>query len=243
MSSWLLGLLLISTAGAKEVNVVTLLNATDDFARGNSSHAVLEMSVKTARYERTLRLEALSEGEDKSLIRIMAPAKDAGIATLMRDENIWNYLPKVNRTMKVPGAMMGGRWMGSHFTNDDLVKSSRLSDDFDGKITARPGEGGSDAYTLELVPRPEAPVVWGKLEVVVSASLLPQTIRYFDEDGTLIRTMSFSDVKNMDGRQMPTVMTLTPMNKEGEFTRITYLEMDFDIEVNERTFSLQALKR
>jgi outer membrane lipoprotein-sorting protein len=242
MACWLLSLMLAGPVWAAEVDVDTLLKATDDFARGDSSRAVLEMSVKTARYERTMRLEAWSEGEDKSLIRILSPAKDAGIATLMRDDNIWNYLPKVNRTMKVPGAMMGGRWMGSHFTNDDLVKSSRLSDEFDGEITTRP-TAGSGVYTVVLTPKPDAAVVWGKLEIIVGPDLLPRSIGYFDEDGTQMRSMVFSDVKEMDGRRIPVTMTLTPSDKQGEFTRITYVELDFDIAVDERTFSLQALKR
>jgi len=226
-----------------EPTMEQLLDATDDVTRGASSHATIEMQVKTSRYERTMKIEAWSEGSKKSLIRILAPAKDAGIATLMMDDHIYNYLPKVDRTMKVPGAMMSGRWMGSHFTNDDLIKSSRLSEEFDGSITSRPGDGSGDIYTLELIPKPDTAVVWGKVVVRVNAEILPVDIRYFDEDGTLVRTMGFGDVRELGGKRIPATMTLEPANKPGEFTRIVYQDIVFDIEVDDRTFSLQSLKR
>ncbi len=220
-----------------------ILDATDDVTRGASSHATIQMQVKTARYERTMKLETWSEGKDKSLVRILAPAKDAGIATLMLDENIYNYLPKVDRTMKVPGAMMSGRWMGSHFTNDDLIKSSRLAEEFDGTITTKPGDGTGDVYTVELIPKPDTAVVWGKVVVVTTADLMPQHIQYFDEEGILVRTMRFSDVQELGGRRVPATMSLEPANKPGEFTRIVYDQLEFDVAIDERTFSLQSLKR
>ena len=145
--------------------------------------------------------------------------------------------------MKVPGAMMSGRWMGSHFTNDDLIKSSRLAEEFDGTITAMPGDGTGEVYSVELFPKPETAVVWGRVVVVTTADLLPQTIQYFDEDGTLVRTMRFSDVRDLGGRQVPATMSLEPANKPGEFTRIVYEQLVFDVAVDERTFSLQSLKR
>jgi len=247
---WVLAVLLVvaglwtSPTLAADPTMEELLNATDDIARGASSHATLEMSVKTARYARTMKLEAWSKGEDKSLIRILEPAKDAGMSTLMVDDNIWNYLPKVDRTMKVPGAMMSGSWMGSHFSNDDLVKANRLADEFTGEITSKPDDNPEKHYLVTLVPKPDAPVVWGKVLVRVSADLMPVDVRYFDEDGALKRTMKFEQYRDFDGRKMPAQMTLLPADKPEEFTRITYVEMKFDIELDDKKFfSLQQLKR
>jgi len=235
-------LLLASPASAEEPTVEELLNATDDIQRGESSIGVIEMHVKTARYERTMRMKAWSEGTEKSLILIEAPAKDAGIATLKVDDNIWNYLPKVDRTMKVPAGMMSGSWMGSHFSNDDLVKENRLSEEFTAKITGKP-ENGEGNYVIELVPNPDAPVVWGSLVVTVSADKIPVSIEYFEEDGTLARTMSYSDVREIGGREVPGTMTLIPADKPDEMTRIKYIELDFNAEVPPSTFTLQSLKR
>jgi outer membrane lipoprotein-sorting protein len=238
-----MSLLVNQPVQAAEPTIDQLLDATDDVARGTTSHATITMQVKTARYERTMRLESWSEGKEKSLIRILAPQKDAGISTLMRDKNIWNYLPKVDRTMKVPGAMMSGRWMGSHFTNDDLVKSNRLSEDFDGAITARPGGSAGDLYTVRLTPKPDAAIVWGHIIVRVGVDLIPIDITYFDEDGTLMRTLVYGDVKMLGGKRIPSTMTLRPANKDGEFTRIVYDTLALDVALPERTFSLQSLKR
>lgn len=235
-------LMLAGPALAEDPTVEELLNATDDIQRGSSSIGVIEMHVKTARYERTMRMKAWSEGTEKSLIVIEAPAKDAGIATLKVDDNIWNYLPKVDRTMKVPAGMMSGSWMGSHFSNDDLVKENRLADEFKSEITARP-ENGEGNWVIKLVPNPDAPVVWGSLVVTVSEARLPVSIEYFEEDGTLARTMTYSDVRDIGGRDIPATMTLIPADKPDEMTQIKYIELDFDAEVPASTFTLQALKR
>lgn len=245
MKRWMvpLGLLLSLRAGAAEPTLEELLDATDDIARGQQSVAVVEMHVKTARYERTMKMQSWAQGTDKTLLRILEPAKDAGVATLKVDDNIWNYLPKVDRTMKVPAGMMSGSWMGSHFTNDDLVKDSRMSEDYTGEITHRPADGGEPDYLIVLQPKPDAPVVWGRVEVKISADRLPEAIRYFDEKGTLIRTMTFTDVKEFDGRKVPAKMTLLPADKPEEFTEVIYVDLDFDADIPESTFSLQALRQ
>ncbi len=237
----LLGLLSVP-AHAADPTLEELLESTDDATRGRSSDATVEMHVKTSNYERTMRMRIWSSGTEKTLIRILEPAKDAGIATLKVDQNIWNYLPKVDRTMKVPAGMMSGNWMGSHFSNDDLVKESRLSDDFDARITSRPGENPEGVYVIELVPKPDAPVVWGSIVARIRPDKMPVSIAYNDEKGVVVRTMNFADYKDFDGRKAPGKMTLLPADKPGEFTEFTYVSIDFDVAIPESTFTLQALK-
>lgn len=220
-----------------------LLDAADDVQRGSRSHATVSMHVKTASYERGMKMESWAEGADKTLIRILEPAKDAGVATLKVDDNIWNYLPKVDRTLKIPAGMMGGSWMGSHFTNDDLVKESRMAEDYTGTITGRPGQAGATSWVIELVPKPDAPVVWGKVEIHIGADRVPSLARYYDEKGVLVRTLTWEDVRVVAGRKVPMRMVLTPADKPGEYTRITYESLDFDAQLPEGTFTLQALKR
>ena len=232
------------TAQAARPTLDELLDATDDIARGTSSVATIEMQVKTDRYERSMTMKAWSEGEEKSLIVIEEPAKEKGVATLKVGDNIWNYMPKVDRTMKLPASMMSGSWMGSHFTNDDLVKSNRLAEDFTATISAEPPENDPvGVYTIDLVPKPDAPVVWGKVVVKVRADRIPVEVTYFDEDGTLVRTMSFEDVKTFDGRKMPGTMRVVPADKPGEFTKVVYDAIDFDVDLPASTFSLQSLKQ
>jgi hypothetical protein len=227
-----------TTALADEPSIEELLDATDDINRGASSITTIEMQVKTARYERTMSMQAWSRGEEDSLIRILSPVKDAGTTTLKVGDDMWNYLPKVDRTMKIPQGMMSGSWMGSHFSNDDLVKSNRLADEF-----TYVNEGLVDGvYTIVCTAKPDAPVVWGKVVVQVRADKIPVEVAYYDEEGTLARTMTFSDVRELDGRLVPATMTLIPADRPEEFTRITTVEADFDVELDDRLFTLQALK-
>jgi outer membrane lipoprotein-sorting protein len=234
--------LLVLPAPAADPTVVELLNATDDVQRGTSSAAVLLMEVKTARYERKVTLRTWSKGKDKSLIVIEAPAKDKGIATLKVGDNIWNYLPKIDRTMKVPSGMMSGSWMGSHFSNNDLVKQNRLAEEFTAVIEARP-TGGLGSWVLRLTPKPDAPVVWGAVLVTVSAEIVPESIEYFDEDGVLARTMRFDNVQDIGGHKVPMVMTLIPADKPDEHTQLTYQSLQFDVELQDSLFTLQGLRQ
>jgi outer membrane lipoprotein-sorting protein len=184
-----------------------------------------------------------TEGTEKSLIRILEPPKEAGMCTLKVNDNIWNYLPKVDRTMKLPASMMSGGWMGSHISNDDLVKQNRLSEEFDAELTTEPAADGTGHYTVVLIPKPDAPVVWGKVVVEIRADLVPLKITYHEEDGSLVRTLSFHDVREIDGRMIPMRMRVTPADKPGEFTEITYENLAFDVDIPASTFTLQALRK
>lgn len=201
------------------------------------------MQVVTSHWSRTLSLEFWSKGKDKSLVRILAPLKEKGTATLRSGNEIWNYLPKVNRVVKLPSSMMSASWMGSHFTNDDLVKQSRFADDYHFEITQQGMRDGLDIVEITCIPKPEAPVVWGKVEVVVRRSdYLPLVTRYYDEGLKLARTMTFSDVKTWSGRSLPTVMTLTPEGKSGEMTQVSYDSITLDVSLDDSFFSLRNLQ-
>jgi outer membrane lipoprotein-sorting protein len=237
-------LALLLPAAANEPTARELLDQVDDLHRGTSSHALSTMHVKTSRWDRTLSMEVWSEGDERSLIRILSPAKEAGMTTLKVDDNIWNYLPKVDRTMKVPAGMMSNNWMGSHFTNDDLVKESRMADDYIFQFTSMPDEDPTGLYVIECIPNPDAPVVWGKVVVQVRAEdRLPTEITYWDERGTLVRTMAFDDIREIDGRPVPFRMMLTPADTPEEFTEVIYDDLNFDVEIPASVFTLQALKR
>ena len=223
--------------------VEEILRKVDDMFRQEHSIAVMEMHVKTARYERTMKMKAVSLGTEKSLITILEPAKEAGTATLKVGDNIWNYLPKVDRTMKIPSGMMGGSWMGSHFSNDDLVKENRFSEDFDTKIISTPSTSLDKMYIIEMVPKEDTAVVWGKIVSTSREDLLPVDVKYYDEDGTLMRIDKFEDIKDFNGVRMPTKFSVLPQDKPEESTTVTYLNLDFDTPVSEKEFSLQALRK
>jgi len=188
-------------------------------------------------------MEIWSLGTEHSLVRVTAPAREAGTATLKAGQEVWNYLPRVDRTIKVPPSLMMGSWMGSHFTNDDLVKESRIIDDYDIALTFSGERDGVALWEFELTPKPEAPVVWGRIHYVVrQADLMPTVVRYYDEGGALIRTMTFDEYRTMGGRLIPAEMHVVPADKPDEETSVIYHELQFDIDVDPDFFSLRNLR-
>ncbi len=237
-------LLLALPLTAQTLDSNAVLDYVDDLFRGDSSYGTFTMKVVTAHYSREMKMEAWSKGKDYSLIRIQEPKKERGTATLKADKNIWNYLPKVDRVIKVPSSMMGGAWMGSHFTNDDLVKESRMAEDFSCAISFEGQRDGKDIIELTLIPKEFAAVVWGKVVVVVLANgWMPLTIDYYDEGLTKTRSMTFADIRELGGRKLPAITRMTPTDKQGEYTEIIYHEMQFEIELDDEIFSIRNLKK
>lgn len=237
-------LLLFSATPAMAIEVDELIRHIDRLWRGDTSRATMTMAVRTARYERTMTMEAWSRGKDFSLVIIREPVKDRGIATLKVEENIWNYLPKINRVTKVPSSMMSGSWMGSHFTNDDLVKESTFEDDYDATISFEGERDGQQIYELTFIPKPDAAVVWGKVVMMIEqTTLAPRKALYYDEEGVLIRTMTMDQPQQIDGRTIPMRMRLQPEEKPDESTIIVYREIAFGMPLEASFFSLQTLKR
>ena len=191
-----------------------------------------------------MKLKAWSLGKEYSLFIITYPPKDRGVATLKAEQDIWNYLPRVNRVIRVPTSMMMANWMGSHFTNDDLVKESRMSEDYDAEITFEGERDGFNVYDIALLPKPDAPVVWGRIEItVIQDTLIPTRSFYYDEDGNLSRTMIFDDVKTLGGRLVPATMILIPEDKPEEKTVITYDSLELGLGLKTDFFSRATLTR
>ena len=221
-----------------------IIDRVDRLMRGESSIARFTRDIRTENWDRSLTLRAWSLGTEYALIRVETPQREAGTATLRANQEVWNYLPRVDRTLKLPSSMMAGSWMGSHFSNDDLVRESRLIDDYEIEIEFDGARDGVDVWEFLLVPLPEAPVVWGKIRYqVTKENLLPTWTRYYDESDELIRTMTFSENRMMGSRLVPTVMTIQPADKPGESTVIRYHELDFDVDLDEDFLSLRNLRR
>ncbi len=244
----LLGVVLLGLrygfAATNDQRAQEIVDQVDRLLRGESSIGAVTMEISTANWRRTLSMQIWSRGTENALVRINKPEKEAGTATLKVGNNIWHYLPKVNRTIKIPTSMMMASWMGSHFTNDDLVKDSRLIHDYFIAISFEGERDGAQVYEFTLTPRPEAAVVWGKVVLEVrQADLMPTWQRFYDEEGKLARELILSDYKRMGGRLVPTRMIMRPMDKPGEQTMITYDDLTFDVIISDDTFSLRNLER
>ena len=230
---------------AAQVDALAIIDRVDRLLRGDSSQGVATMEVVTEHWERQMTMEIWSLGTDYSLVRLRAPQREAGTATLKADEDIWNYLPKVDRTIKIPASMMGGSWMGSHFTNDDLVKESRLIEDYDIELTFDGDDAdGVAVWEFRLTPKPEAAVVWGHIDYRIrQRDDMPLWTRFYDEDGELARTMEHGEFTEFGGRLVPAVMDMYPADKPGEKTTVRYEELEFDVDLERSFFSLRNLQR
>ncbi|GAB6042157.1 outer membrane lipoprotein-sorting protein [Endothiovibrio diazotrophicus] len=233
---------LAAQAGAVELD--PLIRHLDRLWRGETSQATLTMTVKTRRYQRTMSLESWSRGKEHSLMRVLEPIKDRGVATLKVDANIWNYLPKIDRVTKIPASMMAGSWMGSHFTNDDIVRESTFEDDYTSALSFEGTRDGHTIYEITSRPLPDAAVVWGKVVTVLDqTTLAPLYARYYDEEGALVRTMTFDRPEEIDGRVIPMRLTLQPEEKPDESTVVLYRQITFGVPLDDAFFSLRNLKR
>lgn len=231
-------------SGAKAPDAYEILAKQDDLWRGTSSKGKMVMNVKTSNWKRSLTMDVYSQGINYSLVKVLLPLKEQGTATLKVFDEIYNYLPKTDRTIKLTAAMMMGSWMGSHFNNDDLVKESRLSDDYNPKITFQGRRGSEDIIEITLTPKPNAPVVWGKIVATVRTSdWQPIKNIYYDEDGKIVRIMTCSDYKTVSGRLIPTRIVMTPLDKPGEYTEVIYSDLRFDVRFREGFFSISELRR
>jgi len=237
------GCLVMPRLVAAQTDPLEIMARVDRLLRGESSRGVAAMEVVTEHWDRQMTMELWSLGTDYSLVRLRAPQREAGTATLMAEDDIWNYLPKVDRTIKIPSSMMGGAWMGSHFTNDDLVKESQIIEDYDIEIAFEGDRENVAVWEFLLTPKPEAAIVWGHVEYQVRQDdYMPVWTKFYDEDGELSRTMTYSEFVEFDGRLVPAVMDMHPADKPGERTSIRYEELEFDIDIDQSFFSLRNLQ-
>lgn len=241
VTAWLTLGLMPAARPASPPDVEKLLQHLDDLYRSRSSIARLEIQVTTPRTTRSLRLKAWTRGETDALIVIEAPPREAGTATLRVGDNLWNYLPRIARTIRVPPSAMLGSWMGTDFTNDDLVKESSLRKDFSSQIDRR--SESPPGWWLRLDVRPGTVGRWARIDVLVSDNDLPVEEQFFDRKGRLARTMRFDELKVLGGRRLPVHLTLAPTDVEGQRTELRYLDIQFDVPLGDDTFSLWRLEQ
>ncbi len=223
-------------------DVEEVIRKIDELYRADSSYAKLEMEIVTPHWKRSLLMDTWTEDTTKTFIRILSPPKEKGLATLRLKNEMWNYLPRVNKVMKVPPSMMMGSWMGSDFTNDDLVKEFTLVDDYTHRFV-QPQDAKPDLLYIESVPREDLPVVWGRIVGAITKNdYLPVWNRYYDERDQLMRVMEYKEVKRLGGRMIPSVMELIPQDKDGQKTVLRYLSAEFNIHHPEDMFSLRNLR-
>jgi outer membrane lipoprotein-sorting protein len=239
-----IGIILLFAADAAAQDAAEIIRRMEDRMRGESSYVEMTMTIERPRFTREVAMKAWAKGEDYSLILITAPARDQGTVFLKRRNEIWNFVPSIDRTIKMPPSMMSQSWMGSDFTNDDLVRESSTIQDFHHRLVRTETYEGREAYVLELVPKPEAAVVWGKVLAWVSTGdYLQLRVENYDQSGELANTIAFDQIRQLGGRTVPTRMTLIPADRPNNRTILTYSRMDFNVPLAESFFTQQNMRR
>jgi outer membrane lipoprotein-sorting protein len=223
-------------------DVNQVIHHIDDLYRSQSSHSRMRMTVVKERGTRELEMEGWTQGEDDALIVIRAPAREAGTATLMTADGMWNYAPRADRLIRIPTGLLSESWMGSHFTNDDLMRETSYLDDYDAALSSEERDG-TTYLKATLTPKPDAPVVYSQLVFLLTPSdWVPVVAEYYDE-GKVVRTMTFEDIQTISGKKIPMKMTLVPADKPDERTVVEYQELQLDLPVEADLFTRQGLRR
>ncbi|MEI6175143.1 MAG: outer membrane lipoprotein-sorting protein [Bacteroidota bacterium] len=231
-------------ARAQEPGAREIIQKADDKNRGLSSQGTMTMTVIRPDWTRTITMKTWSKFREYSLVLITAPAKDKGQVFLKIKTEMWNWVPSIDKTIKIPPSMMLQSWMGSDFTNDDLVKQSSIVVDYTHKLLGREKVREMDCYKVELTPLPDAPVVWGKVIMWVTVRGFDVWMaEYYDEDNSLVNVSNNYDIRRMGDRDIPTRLEMVPVNKKGQKTVMQIDELKFNTGIDERFFSQQNMKK
>ena len=202
------------------------------------------MTIKRPKWERTLAFRSWTLGTAYALTLITSPARESGQSFLKVKNEMWNWNPSINRIIKLPPSMLAQGWMGSDFTNDDILNQSSIVVDYTHVISGNEAVSGRDCYKITLTPKEDAPVVWGRVILWISKSdYLQLKGEYYDEDGYLVKTETGSEIKSMDGRVIATRFELVPADKKGNVTIITLDAIKFNLPLAENFFSQQNLQK
>ncbi len=237
-------ILILSGGIIRAQDATEIIEKAEEKMRGESSRGEMQMKIIRPSWERTISFKTWSKGTEYSMTLVTAPAKEEGQTFLKRENELWQYDPTINRMIKLPPSMMSQGWMGSDFSNDDILKESSLSKDYNHKILAEETIEGTDVYKIELLPKEDAAVVWGKIIKWISKDeYLQLKSEYYDVDDYLIKTETASDIKTMDGRVIPTYFEIIPADEEGNKTVLIMEDTEFDIDIDNRFFSQQNMKQ
>ena len=244
MKIQIMQLLFFFTLISNGQNAVEIVRQADEKFRGLSSIGQTTMIIERPSWSREISMKSWSLGNDYSMIYITSPAKEKGQVFLKRKNEMWNWVPSIERMIKIPPSMMMQSWMGSDFTNDDLVRESSLVNDYSHELTGEETIQNYDCHIVTLLPHPDAAVVWGKIIMWISKKEYHWLkAEFYDENGELVNTEILSEIKQMDDRELPTRMEMIPSDKEGNKTILIFDEIKFNVNLDESFFSQQNMRR
>ncbi len=229
---------------AQSLTAKEIVAKAEELTRGTSSEGEITMTIVRPNYTRSMTIKSWSLGDDKAILLVTAPARDKGTAFLRNGKEIWNWQPTIDRVVKMPPSMMSQSWMGSDFSNDDLVRQTSLANDFSHKILKSETIEGRDTYVIELIPNRDAAVVWGKIKAWIDKKTYIQLkAEFYDEDGYLINTIYGKNIKTISGRTLATRLEVIPEEEPGHKTIIEQNTIKFGVNLSPDFFTVRNIKR
>jgi outer membrane lipoprotein-sorting protein len=237
-----LSVLIPALASAAQPDPTQLIKKALDNWRGDTSHTRVTMTIHRPDWQRDMSMESWTRGEDDSLVRFTAPAKDAGNATLTLGKDMWIFNPRLNQILKLPASMMAQSWMGSDFSYNDLSKANDILTEYNHKLTGSENKGNHTVYVIDALPKPEAATVWGKQVIRVRDDGVLLGEDYYDQDMKVVKSMTTDKVGPLDGRPYPLVMTMKKAGEAGEWTRISFESGKFGLDLPDALFTRSNLR-
>lgn len=238
-------IILFSSSNLFALTGTEIIEKSEQIVQGDTQISINEITIKTRRWTRSMKMKSyMNRREKKSFAEIYEPVKDAGNRFLLIGDLLWHYVPKLQQAIKISPSMMLQSWMGSDFTNDDIVKESSIINDYSHNLLGNETVDTFECYKVELVPKPKAPVVWGKIIYYARVKdLLPVRKEYYDEHNELKKFMSFSNFKQIHDRMIPSLCKMQTVNKPDQYTLMEILAAKYDVPISETVFTLQNLKK
>ncbi|EHK9575506.1 outer membrane lipoprotein-sorting protein [Vibrio parahaemolyticus] len=220
-----------------------IVQKSDQEMRGKSSYSEATMEIVRPDWTRSMTMKSWTKGTELSLVLVTAPAKDKGSASLKRHREMWNWVPSIERIIKIAPSMLSQSWMGSDFTNDDLINQSSIVVDYQHALLGNDSFEGDKVWVIEATAKPDAPVVWNKVTLWISQSTyLQRKVEFYDEFDERVNVLTTYDVKELGGRKIATRMEMKPVDKPGNKTIFTTHQAQFDFDINDDFFSQQQMK-
>jgi outer membrane lipoprotein-sorting protein len=246
MKSLFLSIVLVFTCFtnvyAKELTAEEIVKAAIDHERDVSSYSLMTMTIHRPDWERSMTMRVWTKGMKKSLVRVVEPKKDAGSGNLLIDEDMWSYVPNINRVIKLPSSMMNQSWMGSDFTNNDLAKADDIVEQYTHTLKEVRKHDGKKLYVIESIPKDAAPVVWGKEVIEVREDFVMLEHDFYDQDGKLVKKLVAKNIQNMGGKVVASRMRMIKEEKPEEWTEVSIKDAKFGVTIPERVFTLSNLR-
>lgn len=234
---------LVLASTMAKVDATQIVYLSDKAMRGDSSYTESTMDIVRPDWQRSMSMKSWTKGTELSMVLVTAPAKDKGSASLKRHREMWNWVPTIERVIKIAPSMLSQSWMGSDFTNDDLINQSSIVVDYQHSVVREDQFDGDDVWVIDAIAKAEAPVVWTKVTLWISKQThLQRKVEFYDEFEELVNVMTTFDIQDMGGRTLAARMEMEPIDKAGHKTILTTHKAQFDFEISDHFFSLGQMK-